>query len=303
MTRPTVGLVLGAGSARGWSHIGVIRALEEMGVPIDVICGCSSGALVAASYAAGRLDLLQRLAETLTQAGMFRFLDLSFNKGGVIEGRWIADFYRKNIGDIAIEDLEIPFGVVATEYKTGREIWFRSGSLIDAVRASIAMPGILAPVNIDHRWMIDGAVVNPIPVTLCRSLGADIIIAVNTGGEPGVKDRLAVRTAPTEETPPASSWLSWLTTSFKGGAAPQPARPSYFEVLGDSIYTMQRFLTGIRLSTDPPDVLISPILAEVSIMEWHKGKTSIAQGRLAVEAAKDRITDCLGQDCLGQDHA
>ncbi len=286
---PKIGVVLGAGAARGWSHIGALRAFEALGAPIHVVCGCSSGAMVAASYASGRLSALQDLATGMTQSRMLRFFDLSFSGGGVIEGRWIVDFLRQNIGDVAIEDVSPRFGAVATEYGVGREVWFTRGSMIDAVRASIALPGVLTPVHLDGRWLSDGALVNPLPVTLCRSLGADIIIALNTGGDLATVRPPVLRP---ETGGPAtySSWLAWMTGRADADSAPKPPpRPSYFEVLGDSLLTMQNFIARIRLAADPPDVVITPDLAGVGIMDFHKGAEAIAAGEAAVYAAADRL--------------
>lgn len=299
MTRPKIGLVLGAGAARGWSHIGALRGFEAIGVPIDIVCGASSGALVAASYATGRLDVLEELARGMTQSRMLRFMDLSFAGGGVMEGRWIVEFVRRNIGDVDIEEARTPFGAVATEYGGGREVWFTSGSMIDAVRASIALPGLLTPVYLQDRWLTDGALVNPLPVTLCRSLGADVIVALNTGGDVTAASPPVLK-AP--EAPPhtASRWLAWMSRARAGAGAPmengdaaarpaQEQRPGYLDVLGDSLLTMQNFISRIRLAADPPNLVITPDLAGVGIMDFHKGAESIAAGEAAVRAAEDRI--------------
>lgn len=293
-----VGVVLGAGSARGWSHIGALEALEGMGVPIDVVCGCSSGALVAASYATGRLPALRELAAGMTRAGMLRFFDFSFAGGGLIEGRGIVDFVRRNIGDVAIEDVTPRFGAVATEYGTGREVWFTSGSMIDAVRASIALPGLLTPVRFRGRWHLDGALVNPLPVALARSLGADVIIAVNVAGDlvPGRPSVLETGAGPPEEE--RSTWLSRLARSPAEGAelaleAQALRRPGYAEVLGVSLFTMQTFVSRIRVATDPPDLLLSPDLSDVGVMDFHKGADAIARGARAVSEAEPQVRALL----------
>lgn len=291
--RPRVGVVLGAGGARGWAHIGALRELDAMGVPIDVICGCSSGALVAASYAAGRLDALERLGRAMTRAHMLRFFDLSLKGGGLIEGRWLLNFFRANIGDIAIEDAAVRFGAVATEHQSGREIWFSSGSMVDAVRASIALPGLLTPVRLGRRWLLDGALVNPLPITLCRSLGADVIVALNLSGDLAGSRQAVEETAAADMAAPASSWLAWLR-----GAAPAPPdpvadragpRPGYQEVLADALLTMQNFITRMRLAADPPDVTVTLDLAGVGMMEYHKGAQAMALGAAGVRARRDEI--------------
>ena len=298
--RRRVGVVLGAGSAWGWSHIGALEALEGMGVPIDVACGCSSGALVAASYATGRLDALKTLAQGMTRAGMLRFLDLSFTGSGLIEGRGIVDFVRRNIGDVAIEDVEPRFGAVATEYGTGREVWFTSGSMIDAVRASIALPGLLTPVRVRGRWHIDGALVNPLPITLARSLGAEVILAVNVAGDLALGGPAVLETGAGPPARARSTWLSRLAHGApdaevldQAGSAATP-RPSYAEVVGDSLFVVQTYLSRIRAAVDPPDLLITPDLSGIAVMDFHKGAVAMARGAKAVREAEPRIRTPVG---------
>jgi NTE family protein len=307
--RRRIGVVLGAGSARGWSHIGALEALREMEVPIDVVCGCSSGALVAASYATGRLPALKELAGGMTRAGMLRFLDLSFGGGGLIEGRGIVDFVRRNIGDVAIEDAVPRFGAVATEYGTGREVWFTHGSMIDAVRASIALPGLLTPVMLRGRWHLDGALVNPLPITLARSLGAEVILAVNTAGElvPGRPSVMKTGVEPDARAgPPEEARSSWLGRLAGAGppagldgadgqtAPPGLRRPTYAEILGDSLFTMQTFVTRIRVATDPPDLVVTPDLADIGVMDFHRGTDAMARGAEAVREARGPIRALMG---------
>ena len=213
---PRIGLVLGAGAARGWAHIGVLRALAAHDIRPDVICGCSIGALVAASHVTGHLGSLEKLARSLSTSRVIRYFDISLRGGGLIEGRWIINFFRENVEDTTIENTDIIFGAVATDLASGRETWLTSGSIIDAVRASIAVPGLLTPIQIRGRWHIDGALVNPLPVSLCRALGADVIIGVNLNGNLMSRPDLARAGsgAPTKTTEPdsegSSSWLEWM---------------------------------------------------------------------------------------------
>ncbi len=293
MTQRRIGIVLGAGAARGWAHIGVLQAIGAMGMPVHAVCGCSSGALVAASFAAGRLDALADFAGSLTQTAMLRYLDLSFSGSGVIRGQRIADFMRDTIGDVAIQSLPVGFGAVATEYGSGREVWFTRGSLIDATRASLAMPGVLTPVTLRGRIMVDGALVNPLPVSLCRSLGADIVIAVNTGGELTAERPSIVMPPPGGDETDGSSWLNWIASGFRRGEEgeePEPPRPRYFDVLGDATLTMQSFITRIRMAVDPPDIVISPKVSDIGIMEFFRGEEAIARGRQAVTDMEERLT-------------
>lgn len=336
-TRPRLGLVLGAGAARGWAHIGALRALERLGVRPDVVVGCSSGALVAASYANGRLDSLEHFARALTWRGVLSYFDLTWKGGGLIEGRWLVDFFREHVGDIAIEDSPMSFAAVATELKTGRETWLTRGSMVDAVRASISLPGLVTPVRLGEHWLVDGALVNPIPVSLCRALGADVIIAVSMQGDLVTSSRglQANRIAPMLETPhgpvepePQSSWLAWLGAPFSGwggagasaairddsgaqqmagGTAPTTppilsagslpagaqARPGYFDVIGDSFFTVQNFVSRVRLAADPVDVLIAPQLERFGVLDFHRGAEAIEAGEAAVEAQADRLRHLL----------
>ncbi|QHQ34532.1 patatin-like phospholipase family protein [Algicella marina] len=287
---PRIGVVLGAGVARGWSHIGVLKALDRLGIKIHAVSGASSGALVGASYATGRLGVLEDLAAGMTQRGMLRFLDVSLSRGGMIEGKWILDFMRDKIGDIRIEEARLRFGAVATAYGQGNEVWFTSGSIVDAVRASIALPGLLTPVWLRGRWMLDGAVSNPLPVALCRALGAEVIIAVNTSGDAAREARAVVELATTEEDAPdvGSSWLNWLSGG-KGREAALPKRPGSIDVLGDAIFSMQGFVTRVRLAADPPSIVLTPSLSEIGIMDFHKGSAAIAAGEAAVKAAESRL--------------
>ncbi|MFY0614993.1 MAG: patatin-like phospholipase family protein [Hyphomicrobiaceae bacterium] len=206
--RPRIGLVLGAGAGRGWAHIGVLKALAAQGIQPDIVCGCSIGALVGASSVTGHLESLEALARSLTTSRVLRYFDISLSRGGLIEGRWIIDLFRENVDDTAIESTSPIYGAVATDLASGRETWLTSGSIIDAVRASIAIPGLLTPIQIRGRWHVDGALINPLPVSLCRALGADTIIAISLNGDlvsRGVATKPgAAHPAVLEGTPPVS---------------------------------------------------------------------------------------------------
>ena len=178
-TRPKIGLALGAGAARGWSHIGVLRELAAHGIVPDVVAGTSIGAVVGACYAAGKLDAIETFARSMTKRRVFTFMDLSFSGMSLIGGERLRAALEKELADLLIEDLPVSFAAVATEVGTGHEVWLKRGALAPAVRASYALPGIFEPVRIGDRWLFDGALVNPIPITVCRALGADFVIAVN----------------------------------------------------------------------------------------------------------------------------
>ena len=173
-----VGLALGSGSARGWAHLGVIRVLEEAGIRPDLVCGTSIGALVGAAYAADELENFEKWLRGLSIADVISFMDVRMN-GGMIKGERLMEFFRRSFVDRPIEELAIPFAAVATALHTGTEVWLREGSTIEAVRATIALPALFMPVVLDGRILVDGGLVNPVPVSLARAMGADIVIAVD----------------------------------------------------------------------------------------------------------------------------
>ena len=181
--RAKVGIVLGAGAARGWAHIGALRELDALGLRLDVVVGSSIGTLVGGCYAAGRLDMLEAFARSLTRRRVFGLLDFSFTGSGLIAGQRLRTRLEAGLGGLRIEDLPVRFAAVATEIGDGHEIWLRHGPLVDAIRASYALPGVFDPVKIDGRWLFDGAIVNPVPVSVARALGAERVIALNISSD------------------------------------------------------------------------------------------------------------------------
>ena len=290
-----VGVALGSGSARGWAHIGVLQALREAGWEPDIVCGTSIGALVGAAYAADELDRLQTWVEGLRWQTVVRLLDLG--SGGLIKGKLITEFFRSHFEDRRIDDLARRFAAVATELATGREIWMHSGSLVEAVRASIAIPGVLAPVHHDGRLLVDGALVNPVPVSLCRALGADIVIAVDLNADllgSHLRDRgLQPEAAPGNTTTTEPSQVASIfariqrgLVRFKGNSAtPATPSPSIIDVIAGSVNIMQVRITRSRLAGEPADVLIQPRLAHVAFMDFHRGAAAIEEGRRAADDA------------------
>jgi NTE family protein len=296
--KPKIGLALGSGSARGWSHIGVIRALEEAGVEPEVVCGTSIGALVAAAYVEGELDHLADWVGSLTWQTVVGFLDVSL-VGGLIKGERLVEFFRENFTDTDIADLPRAYGAVATDLETGNEVWLREGQMMDAVRASIALPGLFTPVQRDGRILVDGGLVNPVPVSLCRAMGADIVIAVDLNADllgrhlrrprPGA----AVRTEP-------DSWLqrireSLVALDFMPAGSPE-AGPSMLEVIASSINIMQVRITRSRLAGEPADLMIAPRLAHIGLMEFHRAEEAMAAGRRAAEQVLPRLREITEGD-------
>jgi len=294
-SRPTIGLALGGGAARGWAHIGVIRALEEAGVKPDLVCGTSIGALVGAAYATGELDRFERWVVELGIREVVRFLDLSLS-GGLLKGQRLVAFFRRTFDDRHIESLPLPFGAVATALASGAEVWLREGSVVEAVRASIALPALFTPANRDGDLLIDGGLVNPVPITLAKAMGAEIVIAVDLNS-----DLLGrhFRSGPQSALPEVvESAKPELLRKLRGGFGQLlPARstttptPSLLEVVATSLNIMQVRITRSRMAGDPADVVIAPRLAHLSLMEFHRGKEAIDAGRRAVASALPVLRD------------
>jgi NTE family protein len=298
MANPRIGLALGSGSARGWSHIGVIEALAEAGIEPDIVCGCSIGALVGAAYVAGELPALKAFAQSLTWREIARMLDVRLSGGGLIGGQEIVAFLRKLKVAAPIASYSKPFAAVATDLLTGREIWLREGSIEEAVRASISIPGILSPARHADRWLVDGGLVNPVPVSVCRALGADVVIAVNLNGD--IIGRHAVASDEPDgdgatKAPPEFlsrlvdqmpvAWREHASAILPKLVSPAPASPGYFEVLMSSINVMQDQITRARLAGEPPHVMLVPRLSHIGLMEFNRAAETIAEGRAVVEHA------------------
>ncbi|MGC9368726.1 MAG: patatin-like phospholipase family protein [Paracoccaceae bacterium] len=287
----TVGLALGSGGARGWCHIGVLRGLEEIGVRPGVIAGCSMGALVGAACAGGKLDALEEWVRDLTPTRFLGLIDIRPGSGGIVAGSEIVAMLKEIGLPDRIEELEIPFAAVATDMETGREVWLREGSLADAVRASVALPGVISPHRLDGHWMLDGGLVNPVPVSVARAMGAEVIIAVNPNAK--LHGKIWNR--------PARAWENMLRDLPDGLAKallPAPdedSPPGYADVVATAIDVMTEQIRRARLAGEPPHVLLNADLSKITVLEFHRGKEVIAEGRRIVAAQKDWILDCTGQ--------
>ncbi|WP_457107449.1 patatin-like phospholipase family protein [Methylobacterium sp. P5_C11] len=283
---PRVGLALGGGSARGWAHIGVIRALEEGGIHPTVVAGCSIGAVVGACYAAGRLDRLEAFARALTRRRVVGLIDPRLPGSGLIAGNRLRQRLAADLGARRIETLPIRFGCVATEYGTGDEVSLTEGPAVDAVRASYAIPGLFPPVAHAGRVLMDGTLVNPVPVALARSLGADLVICVNLNGDTGGP---VVREAP--HPAPRRGFLQLVRGRLPGfeRAEPEIAVPGIARVVLDAFNTTQDRISRARLERDPPDVAIGPDLGAFGLFDFHRAAEGIALGHRAARAALPRI--------------
>ena len=319
-TRPTIGLALGSGAARGWSHIGVIRALEEIGLRPDVVTGTSIGAVVAAAFAAGKLDVFEAWVRSLDRPTVLRLMDTRFSgTGGFIQGVMLMKALEKIIGNPDIETLDVPFGCVATQFGTGREVWLRKGKLLDAVRASIALPGLVAPVQQNDHLLLDGGLVNPVPVSLTRAMGVDIVIAVNLNGDLVGHDFFAMdlEEAPqaltatdSERTPEEfeldidedegllDKWTeriklgialrldSWLSSALRS----EENSPGLLAIIIGAIDIMQDRITRARMAGEPPDVHIVPRLRHIGVMDFDRADIAISEGHQAVRRETLELT-------------
>lgn len=287
---PRVGLALGGGSARGWAHIGVIRALEDGGIHPTVVAGCSIGAVVGACYAAGRLDRLETFARALTRRRVVGLIDPRLPGSGLIAGNRLRQRLSADLGTRRIETLPIRFGCVATEYGTGHEISLTEGPAVDAVRASYAIPGLFPPVAHEGRVLMDGTLVNPVPVALARALGADVVICVNLNGDTGGP---VMREAP--HPPPRRGFLQGVRGRLTGSERPEPeiAVPGIARVVLDAFNTTQDRISRARLERDPPDVAIGPDVAGFGLFDFHRAAEGIALGHRAARTALPRIRAVL----------
>ncbi|RFB81591.1 NTE family protein rssA [Methylovirgula sp. 4M-Z18] len=301
--------------ARGWAHIGVLQELEEQGFRPSVIAGTSIGAVAGGSYAAGRLDVLDDFARSMTKRRIFGMMDFSMGGSGLISGMKLRARLSQEFSGLRIEDLPIKYAAVATEVASGHEIWLRHGHLADAVSASYALPGIFDPVQLNGRWLVDGALVNPVPVTVCRALGATAVIAVNLNGDIALHGALI----PSNESAPIEPELDLEDdepAADKGGGIMGGIRsttnyirrktlsrhffrrddgaPGIATVMFDSFNIMQDRITRSRLAGDPPDKLISCKVGRIGLFDFHRADELISAGREAVKRALPDLLELTG---------
>jgi len=291
-----IGLALGSGSARGLSHIGVIHALEEAGIKIGCIAGTSIGALIGSVYASSKLEALEKIYLDFDWKKIAYFFDVVFPKSGLIDGNKVTDFVREYVHAETIEHLSLPFKAVATDIATGKEVWIDQGDVIEAVRSSLSVPGIFTPVRRNGQILVDGGLVNPVPVSTARSLGADFVIAVdvNHGIVTGkIPEKETEKNALSQtlcriggkqysqamerinlglqsiDNPALNQVRSWLA---------EESLPNIFEVLLSSINIMETQVTQSRLKTDSPDLLIQPNLGHIGFLEFNRTEEIIKIG-------------------------
>ncbi|MHB1605747.1 MAG: patatin-like phospholipase family protein [Leptospirales bacterium] len=308
-SRPRIGLALGSGSARGWAHIGVIRGLEKLGIEPDVVCGSSVGALVGAAYASGHLNLLEEWLKNLKWGDILRYMVRSFmGKESIQSQKELSAIFGNKIETVLIEDLSKDFGAVATDLDTGQEIWLRKGPLLSSISPTIAIPGLLNPIYYEGRWLMDGGLVNPVPVSLCRALGADIVIAVNLNGDLLGKNRFqpVVPDPPQDPAKAAEEMDLWerLTGTFRNNRKKKTKpldpeeklnqyAPKMFEVITGAINIMQDRITRSRMAGDPPDISLSPHLSHIGLLEFHRSEDAILEGKACVERMSPVLEDLI----------
>jgi NTE family protein len=304
--RPVIGLALGGGAARGFAHIGIVKTLIAHGIMPNVVVGTSIGAVVGGAYAAGHLDTLEEWARGLQPRSVFSYLDIRLNGSGLIGGSKLAAELEAAMGQILIEDLPIKYATVATEVRTGHEIWLTHGRMVEAMRASYALPGIFSPVLVGDRWLVDGALVNPVPVSAARAFGAEIVIAANVSSDVFAHGTTIYAHGPAAGTTTAApevmdpappkrglgrlfSAERTMKREFFGSAT----RPGISSIMVDAFNIMQDRITRARLAGDPPDMLISPRVSDVGWFDFHRADDLIAHGARAAERAIESIQEAI----------
>jgi len=302
LRRPKIGIALGSGVARGWAHIGVLKAMQAQGITPDVVAGTSVGAVVGAAYVTGSLDRLEDWARSLSKINFFRFLEFKIRGSGLFGGQKLHELMVQSFGNRNIEDLDIPFTAIGCELMSGHEIWLEEGPLIDAVQASFALPGVFEPFCHEGRWLVDGALVNPVPVSVCRAMGAELVIAINLTedvygraraerqglvgtGKYGVFTEFMKPEMITDK--PLSQTLVRKLLTHRADS------PSLFANMVASLNIVQNRLSRSRLAGDPPDIMIAPRAGHIGLMEFHRSEELIEIGQKAFEHEYEDLLDAL----------
>ncbi|MDA3870578.1 MAG: patatin-like phospholipase RssA [Gammaproteobacteria bacterium] len=307
-----IGIALGSGSARGWAHIGVLQALKKMGIEPHIVAGSSIGALVGAAYAGDQLDDMETMVKALKWKDIVGYLDMSVTGGGLVQGDKIADFLREHVKEADIESMPHRFAAVATDLGNGREVWLQQGDLLEAVRASVALPGLFTPHKQNNRWLVDGGLVDPIPVSLCRAMGAEIVIAVSLNVDiigkhsrpnhvheneraidESTEKQLAVEDEPdlwdriSNQLEKATHLRKNILLSRLFGKKEEV--PGLIDVLAGSLNIMQDRISRSRMAGDPPDIILAPRLSHIELMEFDRGRDAIKEGVACVERMRAEL--------------
>jgi NTE family protein len=305
-SRKTVGLVLGSGSSRGWAHIGVIEALEEEKIPIDYVVGCSIGSYVGTLYASGSLASLKDFVLKMNGKKVFSYFDVVFPRSGFLNGtKRLKELYSMHTAATDFSDLKIPLMMVATDLTSGKKVVLKSGDILTALRATMSIPGLFAPVRVKDRWLVDGGLVDPVPVGVARALEADVVIAVDlNSGVVSRQRRMQQPRAEEKKTDDSHAYLSELSrklsayyeaaeSSFTGKIGEivkrESSTPDIIETVMTSINIMQERITRINLAVEPPDVLIQPHLGQLKMMDFDQVENTIEEGYARVKDKIDEI--------------
>lgn len=305
----TVGLALGSGAARGWAHIGVIQRLQQLGIQPDIVCGTSIGALVGAAYVAGNVDKLETWVRQLDKFQTARYFSINRSFKGFVNKERLRMFLDEYVvqADVQIENMEKPFASVATDLHTGREIWNTSGSMMDAVWSSISLPGLFPAIKHHNRWLVDGGLVNPVPVSLCRALGADVVIAVNLNSnivgrhlQPQAVDEKENNKKSESQglTGRISDMIADYTTNLFSKKENEDVAPDLLDSIAASINITQDRITRSRMAGDPPEISLSPRLSHIGLLEFYRAKQTIEEGIACVDRDRQDIEYCLGVKLL-----
>ena len=300
----TIGLALGSGSARGWAHMGVIRELAKNGIVPDIVCGTSVGSLVGAAYVSNNIDKLEEWARSLTKYEAAKFFDINFSLNGFVNVKKFHQFLNEYVAadDVLIEHYQKQFAAVATDLESGREVWLMKGSIVQAVWSSMSMPSLFPAIRNNNKWLVDGGLVNPVPISVCRALGADIVIAVNLNSDLIGRHRklapdIAHKIAHPGELPGnqksikknngVAGKLTELVKEYSNSLFPaangdmQP--PGLLDAIAGSINITQDRITRSRMAGDPADVMLSPKLADIGLLEVYRADEAIAEGEKCVQ--------------------
>lgn len=298
---PGIGLALGGGMARGFAHIGVLRTLNKHGIYPSLITGTSIGAVVGAAYLAGKLDEFEEWALSLNRMKIFSYLDFRMRSAGLIGGERLVKLMETHFEDMDIRDLPHPFIAIAADLLTGHEVWIRKGNLIEAMRASFALPGVFPPVERNHRFLVDGALVNPLPVAPAQAMGARMTIGVDLNADiigkaavPGeAYQRVAGFDMFNDKDVPKNEQKKINTPITRRLFRREENNPSLFGVMISALGIMQDRLTRSRLAGDPPDIHIKPRIGHIGLLEFEKAAELIKIGEEATEKAIPKIKEAM----------
>ena len=304
-SRKTVALVLGSGSSRGWAHIGVIEALKAENIPIDYVAGCSIGSYIGALYASGSLKSLKDFVLKMDGKKIFSYFDVVFPRSGLLDGtKKLKELFSIHTDVADFSELKIPVLMVATDLVSGKKVVLKSGNILSALRATTSIPGLFAPVKVKDRWLVDGGLVDPVPVGVARALEADVVIAVDLNSgvashkkpqqqpKPAAKKSGDSPTYKSELLKKMADYYEHAETSFTSKISEllhrESSTPDIIETVMTSINIMQERITRINLAVEPPDVLIQPRLGQLKMMDFDQVEQTIEEGYIGV---KEKIAD------------